>query len=202
MKSGKVKKAKINIFWKVKAVRYAKDEKLIKKAVLLGLKKYAQKPYEINIIFVTNTEIKKLNKKYLGKNRFTDVIAFNLFPLPLQKRKYPERSLELVERRSRRAGVRGVKKHFLKVVNKLQIPPAPFTKGGVPLLPFGDIFVSLDQAKKQAKQLKHPLKKELLILAVHGALHLAGYEDNTSAQKQKMQKETEKILKNCGSFVL
>lgn len=51
---------------------------------------------------------------------------------------------------------------------------------------YGEIFICLPRAKKQAKQLKHSLKKELAILLIHGILHLAGYSDETKQDYNKM----------------
>ena len=50
---------------------------------------------------------------------------------------------------------------------------------------YGEIIVCLPQAKKQAKELGHSLKKELGILLIHGILHLAGYNDQTKQQRER-----------------
>lgn len=62
-------------------------------------------------------------------------------------------------------------------------------------LPFGDIFISKGVARKQAKEMGHPLFVELLTLAVHGALHLAGCDDGTAADKKRMFAKQERIVK-------
>ncbi|MFH1379755.1 MAG: rRNA maturation RNase YbeY [bacterium] len=59
----------------------------------------------------------------------------------------------------------------------------------------GDIIVSAEQAKIQAKQLKHSNKKELITLIIHGILHLLGYKDTSKSLKKKMFNRQEKILK-------
>lgn len=58
---------------------------------------------------------------------------------------------------------------------------------------YGEIFICLPQAKKQAEQLGHSLKKELAILLIHGILHLAGYDDETKIGYNKMVKKQEEI---------
>ncbi|MEW6041782.1 MAG: rRNA maturation RNase YbeY [Elusimicrobiota bacterium] len=60
--------------------------------------------------------------------------------------------------------------------------------------PFGDIYVCIDRAKKQAKSYNHSLLKELLILTVHGTLHLTGMDDKTHPQRKKMESGVHKIL--------
>ena len=64
--------------------------------------------------------------------------------------------------------------------------------------PFGDIFVCVDSAKLQSKQMGHSLIKELLILTAHGALHLSGMDDLTKKQKEAMEIAAAKILKKIG----
>ncbi len=46
-----------------------------------------------------------------------------------------------------------------------------------------EIFICLPQAKRQAKALKHPLNCELTRLAVHGIVHLKGYEHEGSKRQ-------------------
>jgi len=58
---------------------------------------------------------------------------------------------------------------------------------------YGEIFICLPQAKKQAKQLGHSLNKELGILLIHGLLHIAGYDDETKKDYNKMVKKQEQL---------
>ena len=71
----------------------------------------------------------------------------------------------------------------------------PIAEFKAPEIPFGDVFVCLDQAKKQAALFRHSLLKELAILTVHGCLHLKGMEDATKAEKTEMDKKTEFHIK-------
>jgi probable rRNA maturation factor len=43
----------------------------------------------------------------------------------------------------------------------------------------GDIVISVDTAERQAKRRKSTLHRELRILALHGYLHLLGYDHET-----------------------
>ncbi len=72
----------------------------------------------------------------------------------------------------------------------------PGSARGEPAL--GDIVISLERAREQARQFKHPIRREVALLAVHGLLHLLGYEDDTevgaSAMWSKQKQLLEKIL--------
>ena len=50
----------------------------------------------------------------------------------------------------------------------------------------GDIYICVDQAKRQAEEYGHPLDREMRFLFVHGLLHLLGYDH--------MKKEDEEIM--------
>lgn len=56
------------------------------------------------------------------------------------------------------------------------------------LLPhhIGDIIISIDKAKEQASEYGHTLDRELGFLAVHGFLHLNGYDHMTIEEEQEM----------------
>lgn len=58
--------------------------------------------------------------------------------------------------------------------------------GGAPLL--GDIYVGVDQARRQATELGVPLDEELVRLAVHGTLHVLGHDhpEGTGREKSPM----------------
>jgi len=57
----------------------------------------------------------------------------------------------------------------------------------------GEIIICLPQAKRQAKELGHSLKDELIILLIHGLLHLAGYNDETKKDFNKMLKKQKEV---------
>lgn len=54
----------------------------------------------------------------------------------------------------------------------LSFPPAPGFVNGLA----GDIAISADIAKQNARRLGHSAAQEIKILALHGVLHLAGYD--------------------------
>lgn len=52
----------------------------------------------------------------------------------------------------------------------------------------GEVYVCLDQAKRQAKYYRATLRDEVARLAVHGLLHLAGYRDKSETEKREMRR--------------
>jgi probable rRNA maturation factor len=62
----------------------------------------------------------------------------------------------------------------------------------------GDIAISLERAKEQAAEYGHTLKRELSFLAVHGTLHLLGYDHMDDAARGEMFSIQEKILNKMG----
>ncbi|HBF39034.1 MAG TPA: rRNA maturation RNase YbeY [Firmicutes bacterium] len=71
---------------------------------------------------------------------------------------------------------------------------------GVDVLPedapelLGDIFISMERAVEQAKEYDHSLIREVNYLAIHGLLHLLGFDHQTPEDTNEMRAEEEKIL--------
>ena len=62
----------------------------------------------------------------------------------------------------------------------------------------GDIYISIDKAKSQSKDYGHSLIRELSYLAVHGFLHLLGYDHLKEEEEEVMFKLQEEILDEMG----
>lgn len=58
----------------------------------------------------------------------------------------------------------------------------------------GDIVVSVETAQRQANNLNHNLEKELMILLIHGLLHLIGYDHEEDRDNKIMQVKENEIL--------
>lgn len=52
----------------------------------------------------------------------------------------------------------------------------------------GDVVISAERAQAQAERAGHDLMDELRLLAVHGTLHLLGYEDETGGGRARMRR--------------
>ncbi len=58
----------------------------------------------------------------------------------------------------------------------------------------GEILISAETARQQALDYRHPLERELLILIIHGFLHLAGHRDARLEDRRRMEAETDRIM--------
>lgn len=58
----------------------------------------------------------------------------------------------------------------------------------------GDIYISLDKAKEQAIEYGHSLDREICFLAVHGLLHLLGYDHQKKREEKEMFEKQKEIL--------
>ncbi len=62
----------------------------------------------------------------------------------------------------------------------------------------GDVFIDVDQAVRQASLYGHTITREISFLAVHGYLHLCGYDHMNEADEKKMFSRQEEILNRAG----
>jgi rRNA maturation RNase YbeY len=58
----------------------------------------------------------------------------------------------------------------------------------------GDIFISIDRIKENAKKFDVAFENELRRVIIHGVLHLIGYNDKSSDQKSLMRKKEDLYL--------
>ncbi len=59
----------------------------------------------------------------------------------------------------------------------------------------GDIAINIHQAVIQAKKMRHPLKRELRLLWIHGILHLLNYTDYEPKPRRRMFKRQNELLR-------
>ncbi|HAQ08628.1 MAG TPA: rRNA maturation RNase YbeY [Bacillus bacterium] len=62
----------------------------------------------------------------------------------------------------------------------------------------GDIIISVPKAREQADEYNHSVMRELGFLAVHGFLHLLGYDHITKEDEKKMFERQKEILDGYG----
>ena len=94
-----------------------------------------------------------------------------------------------------------------KATDVLSFPMFQLTPGVLPenwdeykdpetgLVPLGDMAISLERAKEQAKEFGHSTRREVGYLTIHSILHLLGYDHvDEGAMKRQMRAREEKIL--------
>ena len=93
----------------------------------------------------------------------------------------------------------------------LSFPAFALTPGELPgeedadmatgLVPLGDMCLSLERVKAQAKEYGHSNRRELAYLVVHSVLHLLGYDHlDEGAEKARMRAREETIMEELGIF--
>lgn len=64
----------------------------------------------------------------------------------------------------------------------------------------GDIVISAQTAKRQAKSYGHSLKREIAYLVVHSMFHLLGYDHMEEEDKKKMRSKEKEVIKKIRIF--
>jgi probable rRNA maturation factor len=61
----------------------------------------------------------------------------------------------------------------------------------------GEIFISVETARRNARAFGNSLMRELKLYIVHGLLHLHGFDDQTPSETRRIKTAQEKILRAC-----
>lgn len=139
---------------------------------VLNYLKIPCKELEVNISFVTIEEIKDLNCKFRNKDASTDVLSFpNLLEIGKTDMQLIIDKLD--------------KKNYLADVN----PENDHVF-------LGDICICKKVAFSHSKEYGTTRLREIVYMAVHGLLHLLGYDHIVDEDKKIMRTVEEKIMKH------
>lgn len=128
----------------------------LRRAILYALRRQrCPERTEVSIALVSDAAIRRLHRRFLRRDRPTDVLAF------------PGRD------------------------DGLHAPGS-----GTRYL--GDVVVSVDRARAQAREARHALRTEIVLLAVHGVLHLLGYDDHRPADAARMARRQQMLTAGAG----
>ena len=97
--------------------------------------------------------------------------------------------------------IRTLNREFRNVDRVTDVLTFPAWEGEISLSAdgyLGDIMICYDRAKEQAEEFGHSLRRELSFLAVHGVLHLLGYDHMTEADEKRMREKQTAILEGIG----
>ena len=62
----------------------------------------------------------------------------------------------------------------------------------------GDVFISIERVKENAKNFKVSFNKELFRVIIHGVLHLCGFNDKTDKEIKEIRKQENHFLSLIG----
>lgn len=128
------------------------------------------KELEVNLKIVSKRQIRKLNKTFRDNDKVTDVLSFpNLL-------EYGKKDMQLL-------GDKLTKENFVMDIN-------PETNH----IMLGDICICSSVVFRQAKEYNNSRDREVVYMAVHGLLHLLGYDHMIEEDKKIMRKVEEKIM--------
>lgn len=124
-----------------KGLLTAKEHNQIIQMVLRSLKVAS---VDVSVHAIGDTKMRTLNRRYMGKDKTTDVLSF---------------------------------------------PTEEHSSGDV-----GDLFISIPQIKRQAKERNISAREEYTRMLVHGTLHLLGYDHATKKEEKEMFGLQEKFV--------
>jgi probable rRNA maturation factor len=114
-------------------------------------------PQGLVVVVVSDDAIRELNRRHLGIDEATDVLAF------------------------------------------LNEPHDSFVDGPGLSDHLGDVVISFDRAENQAEEAGHTVEDELQLLAVHGTLHLLGFDDVDAVDRIRMWEAQASVLSSLGA---
>ena len=62
------------------------------------------------------------------------------------------------------------------------------------LVPLGDMAISVERAKQQAKEFGHSVKREVGYLTIHSILHLLGYDHVDEGEMKRQMRAREEAI--------
>jgi probable rRNA maturation factor len=144
-------------------------EEPLRRAIEAALRQHRVCQARINVALVSDDIIAELNERHLSHSGPTDVLAFDLGR---------ERSGD-EDAASCPRPVRGAADRVTHAVD-------------------GELVLSVETARREASLRSHRTDAELALYAVHGVLHLLGYDDADSDNAARMHELEDQILCDVG----
>lgn len=142
----------------------------IKALLQFAADKIGQQQKEMAVTFVDNARVHEVNLEYRGIDRPTDVVSLEY---------KPESDIIVGEE------------------DLLEHPELAELMEDFDAY-IGELYISIDKAREQAKEYGHSYEREMGFLAVHGFLHINGYDHYTPEEEKEMFQLQEEILTAYG----
>lgn len=145
------------------------EEKAMQTASCCFLTEGVKTEVSAQVMFTDDARIHVLNRETRNTDRSTDVLSFPTVS-------YPEgMTAKDCEKKLKREYDPELKSSYI-----------------------GDIVISVEHARAQAKEYGHSTEREIMYLICHGLFHLLGYDHMTDSDKEKMRAMEDKALNAAG----
>ena len=144
------------------------EYRLIKTAELVLAHELRCHTTALSVVIADDQVVRDLNKRHRGLDENTDVLAFSF---------------------THHGEYYGEGEAPFRLDNQIDfvLPPAENPS-------LGEVIISYPQAQRQAEVSDHTVEEELLILLIHGVLHLLGHDHRVLKEELAMKKTENKIL--------
>lgn len=148
-------------------IRLPFDPETVARTVIEEALEYEGCPFEaeVNLLLTTDEEIHAMNREFRQIDAPTDVLSFPMLEYPA-----PSDFSQAEE---------GYEDCFNPETGELML---------------GDIILSADKVKEQARLYGHSQARELAFLVAHSMLHLCGYDHMEDQERAEMERRQEEIL--------
>ena len=128
-------------------------------------------PYEIQVslLLTDDEQIREMNRENRGIDKATDVLSFPNIDFDVPS------NFEIIEDNE-----------------------ADYIDPETEEVILGDIIISVDKVKAQAKEYGHSEKREFAFLVAHSMYHLCGYDHMTEEEEKVMLEKQEQLLTYLG----
>ena len=121
----------------------------------------------ICVTFTTPKNIRQANNHYRDIDKETDVLSFPMFE--------QEELDKMIKNHTLEEWKQDIENEVLQEI-------------------LGDIIISIERVKEQAKEYGHSFERELAYMLVHGFYHLRGYDHMEEDEKKIMREKEENVL--------
>ena len=140
---------------------------------------------EVAIALVTDAHVRTLNQQYRRKNTPTDVLSF------------PDSGGSAV-RNTAPAARPGPRIPHSRLRRAQGVPSLPRDESRLRGPHLGDIVIATGVARRQAREAGHSYATELRVLALHGLLHLLGYDHDSPDDAGRMARAETRLRRKNG----